>query len=171
LQGLKFRETHIIKIIEESLLKLSRNDRVVVAVDARLDDEAVWMDREQIVAALVDLERNALEAMPDGGKLTITVEGDDRTITLWLADTGRGIPEENIPLLFTPFFTTKPVGEGTGLGLPSSYAAVKAHRGDMTIESNADPNKGPTGTTVRITLPRRQILQNKESKMIVHEEG
>lgn len=171
MQGLKFRETHIIKIIEESLLKLSRNDRVVVAVDARLDDEAVWMDREQIVAALVDLERNALEAMPDGGKLTITVEGDDRTITLWLADTGRGIPEENIPLLFTPFFTTKPVGEGTGLGLPSSYAAVKAHRGDMTIESNADPNKGPTGTTVRITLPRRQILQNKESKMIVHEEG
>lgn len=103
MQGLKFRETHIIKIIEESLSKLSRDDRVVVAVDARLDDAAVWMDREQIVSALVDLERNALEAMPDGGKLTIAVEGDDRIITLRLADTGRGIPEENIPLLFTPF--------------------------------------------------------------------
>lgn len=170
MQGLKFRETHIIKIIEESLSKLSCDERVVVAVDARLDDEAVWMDREQIVSVLVDLERNALEAMPDGGKLTITVEGDDRTITLRLADTGSGIPEENIPLLFTPFFTTKPVGEGTGLGLPSSYAVVKAHHGGISIESNSDPKKGPTGTTVKITLPRRQILQNKESKMIVHEE-
>jgi signal transduction histidine kinase len=171
LQGLKFRETHIIKIIEESLSKLSRDDRVVVAVDARLDDAAVWIDREQIVSALVDLERNALEAMPDGGKLTIAVEGDDRIITLRLADTGRGIPEENIPLLFTPFFTTKPVGEGTGLGLPSSYAAVKAHHGDISIASNADPKKGPTGTTVRITLPRKQAFQEKEAKVILHETG
>ncbi len=140
------------------------------SLKSSLDDETVWIDHEQMVTAFFDLEQNAVEAMPDGGSLTITVEGDERQVVITLTDTGKGIAEENMPLLFTPFFTTKPVGDGTGLGLPSAYAAVKAHRGNISIESNADPKKGPTGTTVRITLPRRQIFQDKEARMIVHEE-
>lgn len=168
--GLKLRETNIVKIIEESLAKLSRHGNVDIKLKYFLENDVVWIDYEQIVTALFDLEQNAIEAMPDGGSLIITVEGDEQQVSITLADTGVGIAEENIPLLFTPFFTTKPVGDGTGLGLPQAFAAVKAHRGDMTIESNADPNKGPTGTTVRITLPRRQVFQAEESKMIVHEE-
>ncbi len=168
--GLKLRETNILKIIEDSLAKLSRHGNVDIQLKNLLENDVVWIDYEQMVTTLFDLEKNAIEAMSDGGSLIIAVVGDEHQVSITLADTGVGIAEENIPLLFTPFFTTKPAGDGTGLGLPSAYAAVKAHCGDMTIESNADPNKGPTGTTVRITLPRRQILQNKDSKMIVHED-
>jgi len=119
---------------------------------------------------ILDLEQNAVDAMPGGGSLIITAGGDERQVTVTLADTGAGIAEENIPLLFTPFFTTKPIGDGTGLGLPSAYAAVKAHRGDISITSNTDPRKGATGTTVRIILPRQQTFQAREAKMIVHGE-
>lgn len=168
--GLKLREINIVKIIKESLAKLSRHGNVNIKLKYFLENDVVWIDYEQIVTALFDLEQNAIEAMPDGGSLIITVEGDEHQVFITLADTGVGIAEENIPLLFTPFFTTKPIGDGTGLGLPQAFAVVKAHRGSMTIESNADPKKGPTGTTVRITLPRRQVFHAEESKMIVHEE-
>jgi len=170
LQGLKLRKTSILHVIEESLEKLAHRHRVTVELKSSLEDEGVWIDGEQMAAVFLDLERNAMEAMPGGGSLIITAAGDERRVTVTLADTGAGIAEENIPLLFTPFFTTKPIGDGTGLGLPSAYAAVKAHRGDMTIESNADSKKGPTGTTVRIMLPRSQVYQKEQSKIILHEE-
>jgi len=170
LLGPKLRETNIIKIIEESLSQLPRDGRVIVTLTSSLGHEAVWIDHDQMVSAFFDLERNAVEAMPNGGSLTINVSGDERQVMVEFADSGKGIDEKNMPLLFTPFFTTKPVGDGTGLGLPQVYAAVKAHRGDISIESNADLEKGPTGTTVRIKLPRRQVLQDKQARMILHEE-
>lgn len=170
MQGLKFRKTNITEILRESLNKLSRLDQVTIELKSLLHDEAVWIDHEQMVNVFSDLSRNAVEAMPDGGSLTIQVEGDEKQVAIEITDTGVGIAEENIPLLFTPFFTTKPVGDGTGLSLPQAYACVKAHHGDISISSNADPKKGETGTMVKITLPRRQIMQNKESRMIVHEE-
>ncbi len=168
--GLKFRETNIVKIIEESLSRLSRNDQVVVILKSSVENGTVWIDHEQMVTAFFDLMNNALEAMRHGGLLTITLTGDEWQVTVEIADSGTGIAAENVPFLFTPFFTTKPVGDGTGLGLPTAYAAVKAHHGDITIESNNDTKNGPTGTKVRIKLPRRQILQNKQSRMILHEE-
>lgn len=168
--GLKFRKTNIVKIIEESLSRLESHEQVVVTLKSSVENRAVWIDHEQMAAVFFDLMNNAVEAMRHGGLLTITLTGDERRVTVEIADSGTGIAAENIPFLFTPFFTTKPVGDGTGLGLPSAYAAVKAHHGDITIESNDDTEKGPTGTTVRITLPRRQILQNKQSRMILHDE-
>ena len=170
LHGLKFRENNILKMIHESLSVCACPGQISVRVKSTLENESLFVDHEKIVAALIDLERNAMEAMPDGGRLTISVQGEMRCITLWLTDTGKGIPEENLPFLFTPFFTTKPVGDGTGLGLPSAFATVKAHSGDISIESNADPKKGATGTTVKITLPRRQVFQEKEAKVVLHEE-
>jgi signal transduction histidine kinase len=167
---LKLRETNIIKIIEDSLSKLSSHDHVAIELKSCLDDESMWIDHEQMVTVFFDLEQNAIEAMPNGGLLTITVEGDQRHVAITLTDTGTGIAEENIPLLFTPFFTTKPVGDGTGLGLPQAFAIVKAYRGYISIESNADAHKGPTGTTVKIVLPRRMFFQDKQGNVIVHEE-
>lgn len=170
MNGLKLRETNILKIVEESLARLPRRDNVDMIVKSFLEDETVWIDHEQMVTAFLNLEQNAIEAMPDGGKLTITVAGDERQVVIELADTGAGIAEENVPLLFTPFFTTKPICDGTGLGLALAYAAVKTHHGDISIVSNTDLKKGPTGTTVKIMLPRRQVFQKELSKIILHEE-
>ncbi len=170
MQGLKFRKTNIIEILHDSLNKLSHPDTVTIELKSTLHDEAVSIDHEQMVNVFSDLSRNAVEAMPDGGSLTIQVEGDEKQVTIEITDTGVGIAEENMPLLFTPFFTTKPVGDGTGLSLPQAYACVKGHHGDISIESNADPKKGETGTTVKITLPRSQAYQKELSKIILHEE-
>lgn len=167
---LKLRETNIIRIIEDSLSRLSSQNHVAVKIKSSLDDEAVRIDHELMATCLFDLEQNAIDAMPDEGLLTIEVEGDQRQVTITLTDTGTGIAEENIPLLFTPFFTTKPVGDGTGLGLPQAFAIVKAHSGDISIESNTCPQKGATGTKVRITLPRSRIFKDNRVKVIVHEE-
>ncbi|MCU0252021.1 MAG: HAMP domain-containing histidine kinase [Vicinamibacterales bacterium] len=97
--------------------------------------------------------------MPDGGALAVRLSddgpGSDRC-RLAVSDTGIGIPAENIPKLYEPFFTTKKVGQGTGLGLAVTYGIVKMHRGDITVTSNADPARGATGTTFTVNLPRRR---------------
>jgi two-component system NtrC family sensor kinase len=72
-----------------------------------------------------------------------------------VADTGIGIPRENLTKIFEPFFTTKQIGKGTGLGLAVTYGVVKMHRGDIRVESNADPAAGHTGSTFTVTLPRK----------------
>ena len=145
---LKLRETNIIKIIEDSLSKLSSQNHVAIKLKSSLDDEVMWIDHELMVTTFFDLEQNAIEAMPDGGLLTITVEGDTRQVTITLTDTGTGIAEENIPLLFTPFFTTKPPGRGTGLGLSICYdIIVEKHKGTLTVDC---PESGGSVFSVRI---------------------
>ncbi|NPU83072.1 MAG: hypothetical protein HPY65_01180 [Syntrophaceae bacterium] len=169
MQGLKFRKTDIVLILDDSLRSLSVPESVHVALRSEIKDKDVWLDHERIVKALIDLERNAIEAMPQGGILTVFGEesADGERIMITIRDTGTGIPQEHLDELLTPFFSTKPVGEGTGLGLPSAYSTVKAHRGEMRIESNADPERGPTGTTVRIALPRRLIQPPSSQRSII----
>jgi len=170
LQGLKLRETNIRNIVDDSVNTLPKTDGITIEVQDSLADEAVWIDHDRIVKVLVELEINAMEAMPDGGRLQILVKDNSDRIFLTIRDTGRGISKEDMDLLFTPFFTTKPAGEGTGLGLPSAYGVVKAHGGHLTVESNADPSQGPTGTTIHISLPRRPLLKDKQGTLILHEE-
>jgi len=170
LRGLKLRETNIRKIIDDSLRALKKADTVIIEKIYNLSDEAVRIDHERIVKTLIDLETNAVESMPDGGRLQILVEGDQDRIFITIRDTGHGISKENMDHLFTPFFTTKPVGEGTGLGLPSAYGVIKEHGGELTVKSNADPSQGPTGTTIRMSVPRWLALKDVKGSLIIHEE-
>ena len=71
-----------------------------------------------------------------------------------ISDTGTGVEKENMDKLFTPFFTTKEIGKGTGLGLPIVYGIVKMHKGKIDVISNVNKSQGPTGTTFKITLPK-----------------
>jgi signal transduction histidine kinase len=92
--------------------------------------------------------------MPEGGEITLSISEKGEDVIIAISDQGIGISPENMEKVFTPFFTTKEVGKGTGLGLPLCYGIVKMHKGKIDVKSNNEPEKGPTGTTFTIRLPR-----------------
>ena len=110
----------------------------------------IWGDYTQIQQCFVNLIFNAIEAMPEGGRLTIRGGRDTDREEAWLdvSDTGTGIAEEHLSSIFEPFFTTKTDGYGVGLGLSMVYGIIREHHGRITVRS--EPGKG---TTFRVTLP------------------
>jgi signal transduction histidine kinase len=115
--------------------------------------ENAELDSEQIIQALTNLFKNAVEAMPGGGRLEIKIVSDVRVSEFHVTDTGTGIREEDREKIFEPFYTTKGIGKGTGLGLATTYGIVKMHNGQIHLDSNADPSKGKTGTRFIISIP------------------
>lgn len=97
---------------------------------------------------------NARDAMPQGGRLEISVEADEHAATVSFRDTGTGIAPENLAKIYDPFFTTKQIGQGTGLGLAVSYGIIQDHGGHIEVDSQPD-----AGTTFRITLPLAHARQ------------
>jgi iron only hydrogenase large subunit-like protein/nitrogen-specific signal transduction histidine kinase len=147
-------ETDVIQFTQHSLDSIIKPDNISATFKPSIEDPLAKLDIDQMMQVLTNLEKNAIEAMSTGGKLNVGVEGDKNDITFIVSDTGTGISKENLAKIFTPFFTTKEMGKGTGLGLPLIYGIVKMHKGKIDITSNADPSKGATGTTFRITIPR-----------------
>jgi signal transduction histidine kinase len=170
LQGVTMKETDLPDLVRDSLSSLSIPASIRIHLRFDMADRKAQIDRGGMKTLFFDLARNAVEAMPAGGDLTIGIDGDGEVITIVVEDTGCGISPEGLEQLFIPFFSTKPVGEGTGLGLPSVYATVKGHGGRIAVESNADAQKGPTGTKVRITLPRRPPGPTSAVRVIVHDD-
>ena len=150
----KKRETNLDKFCRKSLESVIHPHTVKLEIQSYLTDPMVMIDTDQMMQVLTNLEKNAVEAMPEGGTLSLILRDTADSVTIDIRDTGSGISIENQEKIFTPFFTTKEVGKGTGLGLPLVYGIVKMHKGKITVESNADPEKGATGTTFHITLPR-----------------
>ncbi len=105
-------------------------------------------DAGQLTQVLVNLVVNAVQAMPDGGRLLVRTQVRDGHVVCIVEDTGMGMTEEVQNRLFLPFFTTKEVNQGTGLGLPVVHGIVTAHGG--TIEVASAPG---AGTTFTIRLP------------------
>ncbi|MCE2027570.1 hybrid sensor histidine kinase/response regulator [Sessilibacter corallicola] len=103
----------------------------------------------QINQVFVNLLVNAAQSIQDRGEITIVTQAlNNESIQVKIADTGIGIDKENQSKIFDPFYTTKPVGEGTGLGLSVSYGIIQAHNGTIKVDS-----KKGEGTTFTITLP------------------
>jgi signal transduction histidine kinase/Fe-S-cluster-containing hydrogenase component 2 len=146
--------TNLAEIVQKVLHTLPFNDGVQVEVVDRLVDPVAEIDSDQIVQVLSNLLTNSQHAIPEGGRVVVTLTDSPEEVVFEVADSGVGIPEENMGRLFDPFFTTKQVGMGTGLGLAITHGIVKMHRGQITVESNADPASGPTGTTFTVHLPR-----------------
>jgi len=109
---------------------------------------AVGADRAQLEQALLNLVSNAVDAMPGGGQLTLAARPHEAGIALLVADSGPGIPAEELAKVFDPLYTTKPRGKGTGLGLTILREVVEAHGGAVHLESR--PGQG---TTVLVCLP------------------
>jgi signal transduction histidine kinase len=97
-------------------------------------------DQSQMHQVLVNLIVNAIQAMPCGGKLTVATKAHHEYISLTIEDTGTGMSAETLEKIFMPFYTTKDVGEGTGLGLPVVHGIVTAHKGTISVQSA--PGKG-----------------------------
>lgn len=100
----------------------------------------VIADPGQILQVLVNLMVNAAQAMPDGGRMTLSTWSDDAGVHLIVEDTGIGMTDDVLRQIFVPFFTTKDVGQGTGLGLSVAHGIVSAHGGAITVTS--EPGKG-----------------------------
>lgn len=105
------------------------------------------LDVGKMVRVIFNLARNAVDAMPDGGSLTITTRQHDGNVWIDFTDTGTGIPEDILPKVFEPFFTFGKK-HGTGLGLPIVKKIIEDHSGTISVMSH--PNRG---TTIRIALP------------------
>jgi two-component system cell cycle sensor histidine kinase/response regulator CckA len=147
----------------EQMLRRSIGEHITLAVRLAGDLPSVTADPGQLDQVLVNLAVNARDAMPRGGELTIETEQLDvdpdyaagrphlrpgRYVRMRVSDTGTGMPPEVIERAFEPFYTTKPAGKGTGLGLATVYGIITAAGGDLNVYSEAG-----MGTTFTILLP------------------
>lgn len=138
-------------VIEDSLSLLkSRCDGLGITVVQELGPALplILGDPSQLQQVLVNLVVNAIQAMPEGGTLTISTLQETNQQCLSVEDTGSGIAPEDIKKIFLPFFTTKEVGEGTGLGLSVVHGIVKSHGGSVQVESTVN-----RGTRFEVRLP------------------
>jgi len=163
---LNFARKNQVNITEADVVKLARHsiDSVIIpdGIRLRLNDKVtdplVNLDYDQMTQVFTNLLKNAVDAMGENGEIDFNLVDTHEQLIMSITDNGIGIPPENMDKLFTPFFTTKGLGKGTGLGLPIIYGIVKMHKGDISVTSNADPAKGPRGTTFTITLPRNRLV-------------
>ncbi|MBU0513695.1 MAG: GAF domain-containing protein [Proteobacteria bacterium] len=129
-----------------------RRQRIEVETDLDQDLPPMVIDRDQIAQVVLNLVINAVQAMDEGGTLTVRTgrdEKDDRFVVVTVTDTGPGIHPEFLGQIFEPFFTTKPVGQGTGLGLAIVDRIVHQAGGRVSVEST--PGQG---ATFRLAFPR-----------------
>ena len=140
--------------VVRSVLSLTRHKMELqeIELETRLLSEMILIkgDPNRLQQCLLNLIFNAIEAMPEGGRLCVAerLQGDPRWYEITIADTGCGIEKDQLNHIFDPFYTTKPEGQGTGLGLSIVYGIVKNHQGKLDVEST----KGK-GTTFRLQFP------------------
>ncbi|HEX8847348.1 MAG TPA: response regulator [Pyrinomonadaceae bacterium] len=125
-----------------------RGERIEIEVEVADDLSPVSGDEGQLQQAVIALATNAIDAMPEGGRLTFRGRNENGSVIIDVSDTGVGIPLENLTKIFDPFFTTKEVGRGTGLGLAVCYGIVAEHGGRLEVQSAVG-----AGTTFTISLP------------------
>jgi signal transduction histidine kinase len=121
-----------------------------VKVQTRLDQraKAILGDADQLTQVLINLAGNAIDAMENGGTLTVATFNGEEAVDLFVSDTGTGMSPEQVSRIFEPFYTTKPEGKGTGLGLSVTLGILKSHGGSIAVDS--EPGRG---TTMRVRLP------------------
>jgi len=130
------------------LVRFDKNFKKIEVVTDVQNSRPVKIDPDQMQQVFLNLLLNARDAMPDGGKLDISMKENDGRVRMVFADTGTGIESEVKDKVFDPFFTTKGPTRGTGLGLSICYSIIKDHGGTIEVESEKDK-----GTKFIIILP------------------
>ncbi len=154
-------EVNVKNLINNGLKTFVLPNNVKLDIKINTQDPVLECDHDQMVQVFANLFKNAVDAMPRGGELTITVDDAEnkQDLEFNVRDTGTGISKNNMEKMFEPFFTTKETGQGTGLGLPIIYGIIKMHSGNIKVESNDNPEAGPTGTNFFVTLPKKSKEQ------------
>jgi two-component system, NtrC family, sensor kinase len=138
----------VLRDIGQLLERRARNSNVALVLRVAPRLPPAWLDANELEQILANLVNNAVDAMEHGGTVTISARKEGSHILLQVADTGSGILPEDLDRIFQPFFTTKPVGQGTGLGLAVVYGIVQGWGGTIQAES-----KLGEGTTMSIRIP------------------
>ncbi len=159
--GARFAPEDLRPVLERCAMLVKHQadlQEVEIRVEVPPDAPKVECDASQVQQVVLALVMNAIEAMPSGGTLTITVAPDPLgdALLLQVGDTGVGIRAEELPLIFEPFHTTKEQGEGVGLGLSVVYGIVQRHHGRVDVRS-----KVGEGTTFTVRLPLRQPARDE----------
>lgn len=150
----------LIQNVADLALKHHQASAIEMVYEFDLDLPIIQADPLQLYQALVNLVDNAIDAMPAGGKITLRTRARPAgMVTFELEDTGEGISPENISRLFTPFFTTKQMGKGTGMGLAIVYGIIKLHRGQINVSSEV--NKG-TRFTIQLPIKLQGIAKSNQ---------
>jgi two-component system NtrC family sensor kinase len=151
----EFTELEIGRVLDDTLQLLEpqlRGNQIEIVRGYDPDAPPVIGNSGKLQQVFTNLLLNARDAIPFGGSIKIsTILSDDHSLTIEVADSGIGIAPENVAKIYDPFYTTKGVGRGTGLGLAVSYGIVQEHSGHISVESTPGH-----GTIFRITLPTVQ---------------
>jgi signal transduction histidine kinase len=145
------------RVVEDSLFTLRDTGPGLRITCEAPPDLVADLDKDQIAQVLINLVKNAIEAMEGKAgtvRLFATTDDNDAHVRMTVTDAGHGIPPEARDKVFQPFFTTKSLGRGTGLGLPIAYGIVKMHAGRIWFDSEQGH-----GTTFFIELPKTQSLR------------
>ena len=150
---IEIRENDIHEILDKTLTILRHRaglDEIEIQTDYTRKLPFLSCDFKRLQQAFVNVLWNAIEAMPEGGKLTVATRFDQEKdrIEIKVSDTGVGIPEEDVERIFEPFYTTKEEGKGVGLGLSVAYGIIRQHKGEIHFHSEVGE-----GTQVTIHLP------------------
>jgi CheY-like chemotaxis protein len=171
---IKKKPTNIIPIVKESLkfLRSSIPKSIEIRQNIAKDVDTILTDPTQINQILINLCTNSGHAMRDGGLLEVSLKNvkldedplvqhtnlsPGRYVNLTVSDTGHGIPKEKIDRIFDPYFTTKEVGKGTGMGLSVVHGIVKGHDGHIIVES--EPGKGTTFSIFFPTTEKEAVME------------
>jgi two-component system NtrC family sensor kinase len=138
----------LIKSSANLILHQKRGSDINIRFEIEENVPQINADHGQIQQAIIALATNAIDAMPNGGTLTFRAKPSNNRVIIEIQDSGVGIAPENLSKVFEPFYTTKEVGRGTGLGLAVCYGIVTEHGGRLAVRSNVG-----VGTTFTIYLP------------------
>lgn len=154
---LELKETLLEDIVKEALssVKVPANIKII---NSTKEDIKITVDVKKLQRVFVNMIKNSIDAMPNGGKLTIKSTTGNRSFKVCFVDTGIGLSKETMSRLWTPFFTTK--AKGMGLGLPICKRIVDAHKGKICVESVLGK-----GSKFTITIPKK-LMKEKESENI-----
>jgi len=152
----EFAEVDVARVLDDTLQLLEPQlRRSQIQIVRQYDDDApeAYGNAGKLQQVFTNLILNARDAIPDGGQIIVsTGTAEDGLLVAEISDTGIGIAPENVAKIYDPFYTTKGVGRGTGLGLAVSYGIIQEHAGRISVDST--PGKG---TTFRITLPTARV--------------